>query len=194
MTLEDKERSLHKFLRRYKSAVVAFSGGVDSSYLAYAANQVMGDAARAVTALSPSVSELQKNLVREFVAAFKLNHCFVDTAEIENPDYTANPTDRCYFCKSELFSRLGVLREEWGVDVIFDGSNADDVGDYRPGRKATGTGSFWTRSTAAASTVAISASTWSPSFRARSARCRRVRSIRRERTSSLRQRRTPGCR
>ncbi len=136
MTPEDKEQSLHEFLRRYRSAVVAFSGGVDSSYLAYAANQVMGDAAQVVTALSPSVSELQQDLVRDFVTTFKLNHHFVDTTEMENPDYTANPTDRCYFCKSELFSRLDALREEWGVEVIFDGSNADDVGDYRPGRKA----------------------------------------------------------
>ena len=136
MTPEDKEQSLHEFLRRYSSAVVAFSGGVDSSYLAYASNQVLGEAARAVTALSPSVSELQEKLVRDFVSSFKLNHCFVDTSEMENPEYTANPTNRCYFCKSELFSRLDKLRAEWGIDVIFDGSNADDVGDYRPGRKA----------------------------------------------------------
>lgn len=138
MDLEGKERALSQFIGRFRSAIVAFSGGVDSSYLAFIANQVLGDHARVVTGISPSVSQMQQNLVKEFVEKHGLNHVIVDTREMENPSYTTNPSNRCYFCKSELFSYLNRLREEWGVDVVFDGSNRDDVGDYRPGRQAAG--------------------------------------------------------
>ncbi len=138
MDLEGKERALSQFIGRFQSAIVAFSGGVDSSYLAFIANQVLGDRARVVTGISPSVSQMQQNLVKEFVEKHGLNHVIVDTREMEDPNYTANPANRCYFCKSELFSYLNRLREEWGVDVVFDGSNRDDVGDYRPGRQAAG--------------------------------------------------------
>jgi len=136
MSPKDKESKLLELLEGYSSAIVAFSGGVDSSYLAFVVNQVLGKDARIVTALSPSVSKMQESLVREFVSTYKLNHQFIQTDEMKDPHYTANPSDRCYFCKSELYNALGRLREEWQVDVIFDGSNADDVGDYRPGRTA----------------------------------------------------------
>ncbi|RPJ55456.1 MAG: ATP-dependent sacrificial sulfur transferase LarE [Acidobacteria bacterium] len=138
MDLEDKERALTQFVGRFQSAIVAFSGGVDSSYLAFVANHVLGDRARVVTGISPSVSRMQQNLVKEFAEKYRLNHVIVDTREMENPSYTTNPSNRCYFCKSELFTYLSRLREEWGVDVVFDGSNRDDVGDYRPGRQAAG--------------------------------------------------------
>ncbi|MGW8180702.1 MAG: ATP-dependent sacrificial sulfur transferase LarE, partial [bacterium] len=82
------------------------------------------------------VSKMQESLVREFASTYKLNHHFVLTGEMDDPHYTANPTNRCYFCKSELYNALIELKEKWQVDVIFDGSNADDVGDYRPGRTA----------------------------------------------------------
>ncbi len=136
MSPKEKESRLVKILEQYPNAIVAFSGGVDSSYLAFMANQVMGDEARIVTALSPSVSKMQESLVREFVSTYKLNHHFIHTGEMDDPRYTANPTNRCYFCKSELYSVLIELKNKWSIDVIFDGSNADDVGDYRPGRTA----------------------------------------------------------
>jgi len=138
MNLEEKEQRLVDFLGRYKTAIVAFSGGVDSSCLAFIANRVLGPGARVVTAFSPSVSHFQRNLVADFVRTHGLNHTLIETHEMDNESYTANPTNRCYFCKSELFSYLAKLREEWGVEVVFDGSNTDDVGDYRPGRTAAG--------------------------------------------------------
>ena len=138
MNLEDKELALQDFIGRYPSAIVAFSGGVDSSYLAFVCNRVLGERARVVTAISASVSERQKSLVSEFVSRYGLNHTVIESREMENPNYTSNPSNRCYFCKSELFSYLKTLKAQWGVSVIFDGSNTDDVGDYRPGRQAAG--------------------------------------------------------
>jgi uncharacterized protein len=136
MSPKDKETRLLKYLEQFSSSIVAFSGGVDSSYLAFVADQVMGEEARIVTALSPSVSKMQESLVREFVSTYKLNHHFIHTDEMEDPHYTSNPTNRCYFCKSELYNVLLDLKKKWNVEVVFDGSNADDVGDYRPGRTA----------------------------------------------------------
>jgi len=136
MVPEEKERTLIRLLQGYNSSIVAFSGGVDSSYLAFMANQVMGARARLVTGLSPSVSAMQERLVRDFVARFGVNHVFIHTSEAEDVRYAANPSNRCYFCKSELFSKLEELRLKWDVEVIFDGSNADDAGEYRPGRQA----------------------------------------------------------
>ena len=136
MTPEEKERQLIRFIEGYNSSIVAFSGGVDSSYLAFISNRVLAAEARVVTAISASVSELQQTLVRDFVARYGLNHRFITTDELEDPNYSANPSNRCYFCKSELFDELRRLRQEWGVAVVFDGSNADDLGDYRPGRQA----------------------------------------------------------
>ena len=133
---KDKELRLLEILGQHSTAIVAFSGGVDSSYLAFIANRVMGPGARIVTALSPSVSKMQESLVREFVEIYKLNHRFIYTDEMSDPHYTANPSNRCYFCKSELYTALVKLQQEWEVDAVFDGSNADDVGDYRPGRTA----------------------------------------------------------
>jgi uncharacterized protein len=136
MSPKDKESRLLKYLEQFSSSIVAFSGGVDSSYLAFMADRVMGAEARIVTALSPSVSRMQENLVKEFVSTYKLNHHFVHTDEMEDPHYTSNPTNRCYFCKTELYNALLKLKREWNVEVVFDGSNADDVSDYRPGRTA----------------------------------------------------------
>lgn len=136
MTPAEKERELIRFLERYSRVIVAFSGGVDSSYLAFLTHRVLGTSARIVTALSPSVSQSQEEMVRQFVARYGVTHQFIRTEELDDPDYAANPSNRCYFCKSELFDRLRSLRDEWGVEAIFDGTNADDLADYRPGRQA----------------------------------------------------------
>ena len=136
VTIVQKEEQLFSFISRYQSALVAFSGGVDSAYLAFAAPRVLGERARAVTALSPAVSDFQRKIAIDFAQQYGLNHHLIETREMENPDYTGNPSNRCYFCKTELYSRLEKLRKQWSMDVIFDGSNVDDVSDYRPGRKA----------------------------------------------------------
>ncbi|MFQ5928955.1 MAG: ATP-dependent sacrificial sulfur transferase LarE [Acidobacteriota bacterium] len=136
MTLEEKEQHLIEFVRNYESALVAFSGGVDSALLAFVTNRVLGERSLAVTAISPSVSELQREIAQDFARKYKLNHRVIHTGEMEDPNYTSNPANRCYFCKTELYTHLKRLREDWKLEVIFDGSNADDVGDYRPGRQA----------------------------------------------------------
>ncbi len=136
VTLEQKERRLEARLREYRRAIVAFSGGVDSSYLAYMASRALGRDAHCVTAVSPAVSGLQLELARGFARRHRLNHREVRTREMEDPNYTSNPSDRCYFCKSELYGLLSGLRTEWGAETILDGSNRDDVADWRPGRQA----------------------------------------------------------
>ena len=136
MTLEEKKQHLIEFVRNYESALVAFSGGVDSALLAFVTNRVLGERSLAVTAISPSVSELQREMAQDFARKYKLNHRVIHTQEMEDPNYTSNPVNRCYFCKTELYTYLKRLREDWNLEVIFDGSNADDVGDYRPGRQA----------------------------------------------------------
>lgn len=138
MALDEKEQVLAQFIGRYGSAIVAFSGGVDSSYLAFLANRVLGNRARAVTAVSPSLSERQRELALSFASSYGLNHRVIHTREVDDPRYTKNPSNRCYFCKSELYTYLEQVRLESKAEAIFDGSNADDLGDYRPGRQAAG--------------------------------------------------------
>lgn len=138
MSIPQKEARLEETIRSFSSALVAFSGGVDSTYLAFISHRVLGSSAWIVTALSASVSSHQEELVRDFVQRYKVNHRFIQTSELEDPNYAANPSNRCYFCKSELFGQLEKLRQEWNLEVLFDGSNADDLGDYRPGRRAAG--------------------------------------------------------
>ncbi len=138
VTLDQKEERLQSLIKSYGRAVIAFSGGVDSSYLAYMAARVLGPEALCVTAVSPAVSQLQRGLARDFARAHQLNHVEKSTDELEDPNYSSNPDNRCYFCKSELYGLLDRVRREWNADVIFDGSNRDDLGDYRPGRLAAG--------------------------------------------------------
>ncbi len=136
MTLEQKEAQLRSRIAGFRRVIVAFSGGVDSSYLAWVARRELGREARCVTALSPAVSELQRTLARDFARRHELEHVELPTREVEDPNYTSNPSDRCYFCKSELYAALSKLRIECGADAILDGSNRDDLDDYRPGRRA----------------------------------------------------------
>jgi uncharacterized protein len=132
----DKAARLADRLRELGSLVVAFSGGVDSAVLAVTASQTLGDRALAVTADSPSYPESHRRLARQIAADFGLRHEFIETREVERDDYRKNPANRCYFCKSELFTALAALARARGLAFVADGSNADDRGDYRPGRQA----------------------------------------------------------
>jgi pyridinium-3,5-biscarboxylic acid mononucleotide sulfurtransferase len=116
--------------------VVAFSGGVDSAYLAYVANQELGSRALAATGDSASYPSFQRELAEGLIKQFGLRHEVVFTEEFNDLNYTSNPPNRCYYCKSELYTKLIQLARQRGFDVICDGTNADDVGDYRPGREA----------------------------------------------------------
>ena len=116
--------------------IVAFSGGVDSAYLAYVASSELGDRALAITGDSASYPSFQRELAAKLTNSFSLRHEIVLTEEFDDPNYTNNPINRCYYCKSELYAKLDQLARERGFAVICDGTNADDVGDFRPGREA----------------------------------------------------------
>jgi pyridinium-3,5-biscarboxylic acid mononucleotide sulfurtransferase len=135
-TPEARERRLRELLRSYGSVIVAFSGGVDSAYLAFVANDELGTRALAVTGDSASYPTFQRELAELLTHRFGIRHEIIFTEEFSNPDYVNNPPNRCYYCKAELYAKLGELAEARGFAVICDGTNADDVGDYRPGRQA----------------------------------------------------------
>jgi uncharacterized protein len=131
-----KQERLLELLASYESAIVAFSGGVDSAYLGWAATKVLGPRAVCITADSPSYPDHHRQLARRIARDFSLQHEIVSTTELERPEYRANPVDRCYYCKHELYTTLSRIARDRGIRVIVDGNNADDRGDYRPGRKA----------------------------------------------------------
>ncbi len=133
---DEKERALLARLSEVPSVIVALSGGADSAYLAWAAWQALRTRALSVTAVSPSFSAHDRNMVEEFVRATGVAHEFVDTHEMENPAYRANASDRCFYCKDELFSVLDRIALERGFAASAYGVNADDTLDFRPGHRA----------------------------------------------------------
>jgi len=131
-----KQENLLAALRRLDSVLVAFSGGADSAYLAWAAHQVLGARALAITALSASFSRHDREQAEAFIAAIGLHHEFIETRELENPLYVANNADRCYHCKDELFDQMDALAQAREFAAIAYGINADDTRDFRPGHRA----------------------------------------------------------
>jgi pyridinium-3,5-biscarboxylic acid mononucleotide sulfurtransferase len=131
-----KQEKLFTALRGLDSVLVAFSGGADSAYLAWAAYQVLGDRALAITALSASFSRHDREQAEAFIAATGVRHEFIATHELENPLYVANNADRCYHCKDELFDQMDALARSRPFAAIAYGINSDDTRDFRPGHRA----------------------------------------------------------
>lgn len=130
-----KERALREHLSSFGAVVVAYSGGVDSAYLAWVAHSTLGKNSWAVTAESPSYPDRHRRLAIQIAHECGFQHEFIRTSEIDNPDYRSNPTNRCYYCKHELYTHLTQIARERHA-IVADGNNADDRGDYRPGRQA----------------------------------------------------------
>ena len=135
-TLHDRATALDNRLRTMPSLIVAYSGGVDSAYLAWAATRVLGARALCVTADSPSYPERHRAMAKAIARDFGLQHEVIQTDEMTRPEYLANAPDRCYHCKHELYEQLTALARTRGIAAVADGNNADDRGDYRPGRRA----------------------------------------------------------
>lgn len=135
--IEHRIEELEGIVAPHGSALVAFSGGVDSSLaLAVAARALPREKVLAVTSDNETYLPSELEPAKEFVASLGVEHLIVDTRELDNPNYAENPTNRCYFCKSTLYSDLARMAGEKGMGCVVDGANADDEGDYRPGRKA----------------------------------------------------------
>ncbi len=134
--LELKQEKLFDILRSMDRVLVAYSGGTDSAYLAWAAGKVLGGRALAITADSASIPDSHKHDAEEFTRRFNLRHQYIETEEFENPDYVRNDSNRCFHCKDELFTRLADFGRQAGVTHIVYGVNVDDTKDFRPGHRA----------------------------------------------------------
>lgn len=135
-TLLAKEEALLARIGEAGRVMVAFSGGVDSSYLGWATHRALGDDCLLVTAVSPSYPESHRTMAEQIVDQFELPHRFVDTHEMERSAYRANASDRCYHCKTELFETMELLGKELGFSRVSYGVNTDDASDFRPGQRA----------------------------------------------------------
>ena len=131
-----KLKNLEEILESLQSVIVAYSGGVDSAFLSVVANRILGDRALAVTAHSPSLAQYELDDAVELASNLRLNHRVIETAEVERADYKQNTTGRCYFCKDELYIQLGNISRVEGFISIANGTNVDDMSDFRPGLQA----------------------------------------------------------
>ena len=129
----EKYQSLKSVINNYESAVVAFSGGIDSSLVAYVAGEVLGNNALAVTSGSASLKRSDLHLAETLGKDWELSHEIIVTDELSKADYRRNPVDRCFHCKTSLYTSLDTICKERGIEVIFNGTNLDDLGDHRPG-------------------------------------------------------------
>lgn len=136
MKTAEKMAELRKRLKKTGGVAVAFSGGLDSTFLAAVAVKALGDRALAVTALSPTYPEREQKEAVKLARRLGIRHVLVKSNELEIPGFSHNPPDRCYHCKRELFGRVKAIARRHGIRVVADGSNVDDLGDYRPGRRA----------------------------------------------------------
>jgi uncharacterized protein len=134
--MEEKLKILTNRLKEYQSAVIAYSGGVDSTFLARMAKDVYGDNLLLITATSSTYPFYELEEAKSLAALLEIKHKIIVSEEIDIPGYSDNPPDRCYYCKSELFGKIKYIASKEGYEIIFDGSNADDLKDFRPGMKA----------------------------------------------------------
>ncbi|KRQ87161.1 Argininosuccinate synthase [Caloramator mitchellensis] len=136
MTLEQKFEKLKNILSELGSVAVAYSGGVDSTFLLKVAHDVLGENVIAVTATSSTYPEREFNEAKKYAEQFGVKHIVIVSEELEIEGFSKNPIDRCYYCKRELFSKIYDVAKEYGIKYVADGSNFDDLNDYRPGMKA----------------------------------------------------------
>jgi uncharacterized protein len=136
LLLAEKQEKLFSLLASMRRVIVAYSGGTDSAYLAWAAHRVLGDQAVAITADSASIPESHKRDAEQFARECGMRHEYIQTREFDNPDYVKNDPNRCFHCKDELFTQLDAVGQERGIEHILYGVNVDDLGDYRPGQRA----------------------------------------------------------
>lgn len=134
--IDEKLAKLKGILGDCGGVLVAFSGGVDSTFLAFVAREVLGEKALAVTASSETFPSSERREAERLAREFGLRHRVIETSELDIPQFAENPPDRCYHCKSELFAKLKCLARAEGIPWVVDGTNADDTADYRPGMRA----------------------------------------------------------